>query len=103
MKSARAMKKAVGVLEPFIEAEKEAMEAAGVTEDAEARTGLGRALVARREYEAGLEELLEAVRLDPTGVGVEAKQAMLDAFDALGLEDAIANDYRFKLSLLLFS
>ena len=72
-------------------------------EDAEARTGLGRALVARREYEAGLEELLEAVRLDPTGVGVEAKQAMLDAFDALGLEDAIANDYRFKLSLLLFS
>ncbi|MGD2018273.1 MAG: methionine synthase [Planctomycetota bacterium] len=41
VKSARAMKKAVGVLEPYIEAEKEAMEAAGVTADAEARTNTG--------------------------------------------------------------
>jgi putative thioredoxin len=72
-------------------------------EDAGARTDLGRALVVRKEYKAGLEQLLEAVGLDPTGEGVAAKQAMLEVFEILGLEDPTANDYRFKLSLLLFS
>ena len=72
-------------------------------DDIGARTELGQALVARREYEAGLEQLLEAVRLDPSGEGLAAKQAMLGVFEILGLEDPVANDYRFQLSLVLFS
>ena len=49
----------------------------------------------------------EAVELDPefddgNGKGA-AKKAMVEIFDILGPEDPVANDYRFRLSLLLFS
>ena len=72
-------------------------------EDFDARLEHGKGLIAAKRYEEGLEELLEALRLDPTGRGSEAKGAMLETFEVLGLEDAVANDYRFKLSLELFS
>ncbi len=72
-------------------------------EDFDARFELGKALVAARLYEEGLEELLEAVRLDPAGRATEARAVMLEAFDVLGVEDPIANDFRFKLSLELFA
>lgn len=74
-------------------------------DDVAARTSLGRAHIARQEYEQGLEHLLEVVRsadADEETRG-EAKQAMLEVFDILGLEDPVANDYRFKLSLELFA
>jgi putative thioredoxin len=71
--------------------------------DAAARLALGRAHVAAQAYEEGLEQLLEAIRLDPQGSGAEARAAMLEVFDVLGLEDPVANDYRFKLSLELFA
>ncbi len=71
--------------------------------DAAARIALGKALVATKQYKEGLAELLEAVRLDPSGLGTEAKAAMLEVFELLGLEDPVANDYRFKLSLELFA
>ena len=32
-----------------------------------------------------------------------ARKAMLDIFEILGAEDPVANDFRFRLSLLLFS
>ena len=66
---------------------------------------LGKALIAAKDYENGLDALLEAVRLDPAveSDGAEAKAAMLSVFELLGLEDPIANDYRFKLSLELFA
>lgn len=76
---------------------------AAAPDDAEARIALGKARLAAQQYEEGLEELLEAVRLDPHGSGTEAKEAMLEVFDVLGLEDPVANDYRFKLSLELFA
>lgn len=78
---------------------------AAAPEDIEARLVLGKAFVAAQKYEQGLEELLEAVRLDPEtkGSGAEAKRAMLEVFEVLGLEDPVANDYRFKLSLELFA
>lgn len=80
--------------------------AAAAPEDFDARLVLGKALLANKEHEAGLEELLEAVRLAqlacPQRVE-EAKDAMLATFEQLGLEDPVANDYRFKLSLELFA
>jgi len=71
--------------------------------DFDARLELGKALIAAKEFEAGLEELLEAVKIDPETRGKRAKAAMLETFELLGLEDPIANDYRFKLSLELFA
>ena len=75
---------------------------AAAPDDAAARLELGRAYVAAKEYEKGLEALLAAVRLDPEG-GAEAKKSMIEVFELLGLEDPLANDYRFKLSLELFT
>lgn len=72
-------------------------------QDAGAHLDLGQALVAAEDYESGLEHLLEAIRLDPTYADGAAKQKMLEVFDLLGLEDPVANDYRFKLSLELFA
>ena len=72
-------------------------------EDVAARTAYGKALLASQDFARGLEELLEAVRLAPEDKDGEAKQAMLGAFDALGLEDELANRYRFELSLVLFA
>jgi len=71
--------------------------------DARARIDLGKALVAAGDHTAGLEHLLEVVRNEQGPPREEAKKAMLEVFDMLGLEDKIANEYRFKLSLELFS
>jgi putative thioredoxin len=72
-------------------------------DDLATRIQLGKAQVAARDYARGLENLLEVVRRDPLGAGKEAKAAMLEVFGILGLQDPLANDYRFKLSLELFS
>jgi len=72
-------------------------------EDAAARLEFGRALLATKAFAEGFEELLEALRLDDGETGKQAKASMLAAFEALGLEDEIANEYRFKLSLELFA
>ncbi len=72
-------------------------------EDPSTRLALGRGLVAVQRYEAGLEELLTSLQLDATFDDGAAKKAMLEVFNVLGLEDPVANDYRFKLSLELFS
>jgi putative thioredoxin len=76
-------------------------------DDAEARIALGKALAAAQRYEDGLEHLLHAVDLDPEAdekrKGEGARQAMLEVFEILGPEDPVANDFRFRLSLLLFS
>jgi thioredoxin-like negative regulator of GroEL len=71
--------------------------------DPAARLALGKARIAMKQHAPGLAELLEAYRLDPSGIGREAKAAMLEVFEVLGLEDPIANEYRFKLSLELFA
>lgn len=72
-------------------------------DDQEARIQLGKALVAAKEYARGLEHLLGVVRADAGAHRAEAKKVMLEVFAMLGLEDKVANDYRFKLSLELFS
>ena len=72
-------------------------------EDVEAKVELAKALAAAGEGERGLELLLETVRADPGGQGPRAREGMLEIFELLGLEDPVANDYRFKLSLELFA
>lgn len=77
-------------------------------EDAAARTALGRAFVGFQDYEQGLGNLLEAVRLgnlkeEESAARDEARGIMLEVFEILGLEDPLANDYRFKLSLEIFA
>lgn len=71
--------------------------------DLAARIQLAKALVATKEYGPGLEHLLDVVRADAGAQRAEAKKAMLEVFAMLGLEDKLANEYRFKLSLELFS
>jgi putative thioredoxin len=88
---------AAGNLEALEESVREA------PDDLAARIAYGRALVAARDYPRGLEQLLEVVRRDPGERGKQSKQAMLEVFDILGLEDKTANEYRFKLSLELFN
>jgi thioredoxin-like negative regulator of GroEL len=67
------------------------------------RIRLGGACVAGGEHARGLVELLVVVRAHVGEPRAEAKKAMLGVFDLLGLEDKLANEYRFKLSLELFS
>jgi putative thioredoxin len=71
--------------------------------DVDARVAYGKALVAADQRREGLEELLEGVRLEPEKKDGRARKAMLEVFDLLGLEDPLANEYRFKLSLVLFA
>jgi len=71
--------------------------------DAGARLELGKALVASEKWADALEHLLESVRLDPSLGDGAAKREMLEVFELLGLEDPVANEYRFKLSLELFA
>lgn len=75
----------------------------GAPNDFDARLALGKALLAVQDFAPALEELLEAVRLAPEGAAEEPKSIMLKTFELLGMEDPVANDYRFKLSLELFA
>lgn len=84
-----------------LEALREAVTAA--PEDPAARIELGKALVAAQRYEDGLAELLEAVELDPDFEDSAARKAMIEVFEILGPEDPVGVDFRFRLSLLLFS
>ena len=72
-------------------------------QDLAARIELAKAHVAAGDHARGLEHLLEVVRADTGEHRARAKQAMLEVFGILGLEDKLANEYRFKLSLELFS
>ncbi len=70
---------------------------------AAARLALGQGLLALESWAEGLEQLLESVRRDPELEAGAARKKMLEVFEVLGLEDALANEYRFKLSLELFA
>jgi len=72
-------------------------------EDPAVRIRLGKALAAAQRYEEALNALLEAVELDPEHEKGAARKAMLEIFEMLGADNPLANDYRYRLSLLLFS
>ena len=69
--------------------------------DIEAHYQLGLALAADEAYTAALDHLLEAVRIDRrTGDG--ARKAMIEIFTMLGDDDPRTQDYRRRLSSVLF-
>ena len=67
-----------------------------------ARVALGRALAARGEHVAALDELLAAAELDkPTARG-PAREAMLRIFQVIGVRSETADTYRAKLQSVLY-
>ncbi len=69
---------------------------------AEAHFRLGMAFAGDEAVTAGLDHLLESVRLDRRWNGDAARKAMLDIFAMLGDDDPRTRDYRGRLSAILF-
>ncbi len=72
-----------------------------VKEKAHARYELGCRLAAAGEYIASLEELIEAAEGDSTLLTGTAREAMIQAFHALGDTHPVTQDYRSRLMMLL--
>ncbi|HVS08424.1 MAG TPA: tetratricopeptide repeat protein [Planctomycetota bacterium] len=70
-------------------------------DDLTARLRYGKALVAARRYDEGLEQLLEAARRDVHHDGDAPRKALLEVFQALGPEDPRTLEYQRRLSILL--
>lgn len=70
--------------------------------DAAARLDLGKVLASRAGYEEALAALLEAAELDLKLATGPAREAMVQIFYALGSSHPLSNDYRSKLSRLLY-
>jgi putative thioredoxin len=71
-------------------------------DDLQARLDLGRALVARRQYEEGLMHLLEVVRRDRGFDDDGGRRAMVDVFAMLGSDDPLVERFRSELAKVLF-
>ncbi len=73
--------------------------------DFEARIELAKTRIAAGQAGDGLEGLLELLQEEeaPDKVRRDAKASMLEAFQMLGMEDPVANEYRFKLSMVVFA
>ncbi len=69
---------------------------------AEPRYELGCALAARADYEAALEMLYSAAERDFKLAGGKVREAMVQVFSALGANHPLSNDYRARLSRLLY-
>lgn len=77
-------------------------EAAVVPRDPRARYRWGVLLAAREQYEAGLDELVESVRLDKAFADGAARKAVLAVFDIVGLDAPLTKEYQRKLASVLF-
>lgn len=63
---------------------------------------LGCVLAAQKRYPEALELLLTAAERDPKLASSGVREAMVKIFQVVGPQSALANDYRDKLSALLF-
>ena len=63
---------------------------------------LGKLLAAEKRYPEALEVLLEAARKDRKLAEGEAKDLMVEIFHAVGVRTPLADDYRTKLTRLLY-
>lgn len=63
---------------------------------------LAKALSAANQFEEALDLALGLVEKDRAGVGEEARKLMVQIFHLLGPESPVANDYRRKLTMLLY-
>lgn len=70
--------------------------------DVAAHYALGLALAGDEAYTSALDHLLEAVRLDRKYADDGARKAMLEIFSLLGDDDPRTQDYRRRLSSVLF-
>ena len=71
-------------------------------DDLQARLDLGRALVARREYEDGLAQLLAVVQRDRSFADEAARKAMVDVFQVLGGDHPLVERFRGELAKTLY-
>jgi putative thioredoxin len=69
--------------------------------DIGARIKYARSLIGAKREEEGLALLLETVKDHPTFEGGAAKQAMIEAFGALGGDHPVTAKYRFQLQMVL--
>ena len=70
--------------------------------DAAAHYVLGALLAVEGEWDAALEHLLQTVRLDRAFADDDGRLRMLDAFNVLGDDDPLTQNYRRRLSAVLF-
>ena len=70
--------------------------------NARARYELGVALAANKKYAEALELLLSAAERDPKLASTLVREAMVKVFHLIGDRSELANDYRNKLSTLLY-
>ena len=70
--------------------------------DALARFQLGCVLAATHRYSDALDMLLSAGERDPKLAATKVREAMVLIFHLVGNDTALANDYRKRLSLLLY-
>lgn len=96
----RAESAALGREEDLLAAQ--AAAAAGSPAWLDAQIALGKLRIAQGHYVAGLDLLLEAVRVDRTYQDGAARKAMVDVFALLGDQDPLTSTYRRRLSSLLF-
>ena len=76
--------------------------AAQAPDDLPLQKQLADALAARGKYEPALDICLQLVERDPSGVGDEARQLMLDVFRILPPDSEIVTEYRRRLTALLY-
>ena len=69
--------------------------------DAGARFRLGQRLIAEQDYETGMEQLLESIRLDRGLDDDAARKLLIKVFAALGGSGELVNRYRSQLGRLL--
>lgn len=70
--------------------------------DLQARLQLAEALGADSRFEEACELLLELVRADRGGVGIQAKEAMVGLLTVMGPKSKLASDYRRKLATAFY-
>jgi putative thioredoxin len=63
---------------------------------------LGIVLAAAGKYQEALESLIRAAELDPKLAGTKVREAMVQIFYLVGATSPLANDYRGRLSTLLY-
>lgn len=71
-------------------------------DDFSAQLKLAEALVGKEQYVEAFEICLSLVERDRPGTGEQARQLMVEVFKALPADSEIVNEYRRKLSMLLF-
>lgn len=93
----RALGEEAGGLEACLQAHEQA------PEDAQARYAYGCALAAGGHYPQALEMLLSAGERDKELLKTKVREAMVHVFYALGSRDPLSDDYRDRLTNLVFA